>query len=230
MILDRLFNWVEENLPELMESMNPPATEQEIIDAEAILSVSFPESVKQLYLRHNGQKDRSAELLNGERVNEDNVHLWRIIPGLFYGLEFMSLQEVVEQWQSWASVREGHDVSPEEMNVLSSSSKPGYVKPVYANSKWIPLTSGSDHLGLDYDPDSKGTIGQVINFGRDEDVKHVIADSFEEFLKWYVEQLDGGNFHIKNWEGSGSLNFTTMRLSYKLRVNAGVMTQESPCS
>nr|WP_315595326.1 SMI1/KNR4 family protein [uncultured Cupriavidus sp.] len=65
----------------------------------------------------------------------------------------------------------------------------------------IPLTTdGGNHVGLDYDPDTNGTIGQVITFGRDEDTKRVIANSFEHFVsllisavataRWNGEYLD----------------------------------------
>lgn len=91
--------------------------------------------------------------------------------------------------------------SPKEMNVLSSSNRPGFVKPVYANRNWIPLTAGSDHL--DFDPGPNGTVGQVINFGRDEDEKDVIASSFGDFLQWYVKELESGNYRIEEWQGSG---------------------------
>jgi len=142
-------------------------------------------------------------LLKGEPPNEDNIHLWRVIPGLFYGLQFSPLQTVVSEWEFWTSCLDDPHISAEQMNALSSSSKPGFVKPVYFNRKWIPLTGGSDHLALDFDPGPNGKLGQVINFGRDEDVKYVIANSFDDFLDWYVNQLESGNFVIKEWTGSG---------------------------
>jgi len=203
--IDKLFEWVEHHLPEVIEYLNPPARSSEIEAAEALLSVKFPEELRALYLRHNGQnEERASALPNGEQLNETNIHLLKVIPGLFYGLEFLPLDKMVSQWESWASHLEGRDISTDEMNELSSSYRAGFVKPVYINTKWIPLTSGSDHLGLDFDPGPKGTMGQVINFGRDEDVKYVIATSFGEFLDWYVKQLEAGNYIIEEWDGSGT--------------------------
>ena len=169
------------------------------------MSVTFPEELRELYLRHNGQNEELASaLLNGEQLNETNIHLLQVIPGLFYGLDFLPLKKMISEWESWASYLEGLDISPDDMNEFSRSHRPGFVKPVYINTKWIPVTSGPDHLGLDFDPGPKGTMCQVINYGRDEDVKYVIASSFGEFLDWYVEQLEAGNYLIEEWQGSGT--------------------------
>ncbi|MFJ9499072.1 SMI1/KNR4 family protein [Brevibacillus centrosporus] len=45
------------------------------------------------------------------------------------------------------------------------------------NRYWLPISKdwGGNHLGLDLDPDEQGRMGQVINFGRDEEVKYVVA-------------------------------------------------------
>ncbi len=55
----------------------------------------------------------------------------------------------------------------------------GAVDPAYINPRWIPLTADGSggHIGIDFDPWPGGRIGQVILFGRDEDVKAVLAES-----------------------------------------------------
>lgn len=87
----------------------------------------------------------------------------------------------------------------------------GMVREMYANKKWIPFAYdwGGNFLGLDYDPDESGTCGQVINFGRDEDVKYVLAASFTEFIDWYVKQLESGNFRIEPRENNERRSFNT---------------------
>jgi hypothetical protein len=54
---------------------------------------------------------------------------------------------------------------------------------------------------LDFDPEINGTIGQIINFGREEEEKTVLANSFEEFIDWYIQELDRGNYLIKEVDG-----------------------------
>lgn len=79
----------------------------------------------------------------------------------------------------------------------------GAVDPAYTNPKWIPLTAdgSSNHIGVDFDPWPSGRIGQVILFGRDEDVKVVLAESLGQFLAWIADLLEGGNFLLGPGEG-----------------------------
>jgi cell wall assembly regulator SMI1 len=73
------------------------------------------------------------------------------------------------------------------------------VDPAYTNPAWIPLTGdgSSGHIGLDFDPWPGGRVGQIILFGRDEDVKVVLAQSLGQFLGWIATLLESGNFRLK---------------------------------
>jgi cell wall assembly regulator SMI1 len=46
-------------------------------------------------------------------------------------------------------------------------------------------------LGIDLAPDVRGNVGQVINFGRDEEHK-VAAQSLEAFIEWFIDELGAG--------------------------------------
>ncbi|RWO03084.1 MAG: hypothetical protein EOS06_01975 [Mesorhizobium sp.] len=52
-------------------------------------------------------------------------------------------------------------------------------------------------MGLDFDPWRSGRVGQVILFGRDEDVKAVLAESLGKFLEWIAGLLESGNFRLE---------------------------------
>jgi cell wall assembly regulator SMI1 len=73
------------------------------------------------------------------------------------------------------------------------------VDPAYTNPAWIPLTNdgSSGNIGLAFDPWPGGRVGQVILFGRDEDVKVVLAQSLGKFLDWIAGLLESGNFRLK---------------------------------
>jgi cell wall assembly regulator SMI1 len=60
-----------------------------------------------------------------------------------------------------------------------------------AVSRW-----DGNHIGLDFDPDTLGTVGQVIRFGRDEDEKVFVAPTFGEFLDQLVSAL-----RASGWDG-----------------------------
>jgi len=90
-----------------------------------------------------------------------------------------------------------------------SSKELDKVKCEYANTKWLPLIGdwSGNFIGLDFDPDSKGSKGQVINFGRDEEEKYVFADSLEEFLLLLEKLLENPRVTVRD-DGNYSYNNT----------------------
>ena len=73
----------------------------------------------------------------------------------------------------------------------------------YTCRGWIPLCSQeSNHLGIDLAPGPTGVVGQVINFGRDEDAaKYVLATSWAQFLEDYADELENDNFVLQGESG-----------------------------
>ncbi|HSU15007.1 SMI1/KNR4 family protein [Longimicrobium sp.] len=149
-------------------NLNAGASPGRIRELETDLRVELPDSVRQFLAVHDGQGPG---------------------PGLVFGLEFLSIDGIRQNW----SVLDEAEI--EEMNSTlagdMSSWPEGFVKPLYWNRRWIPLTHdfGGNHIGIDLDPDVRGTVGQVIVFGRDEDEKMVIAPSFDAFLTLFIHQL-----------------------------------------
>ena len=78
-----------------------------------------------------------------------------------------------------------------------TSTPPDVIKKKYFHIKWIPLISdfGGNYIGIDLDPDTQGTKGQVILFGRDDEDMVLLAHSWDEFLDWNLELIktDGDN-------------------------------------
>ncbi|MDZ5601839.1 SMI1/KNR4 family protein [Pseudomonas sp. RP23018S] len=192
--IERLQHWLEAHLPDLREDLSPGCSEAALDAFEALIGRPLPECLKALYRTHDGQ---------GCEVNT----------GPFFGLTFLSLAQARAHWQSWNDIIDAW--TPEdrdEASAFSRSATPGAIKPLYANRYWIPFAYdyGGNYLGVDLDPDTQGTVGQVINFGRDEDEKYVLADSFGAFLTWLVEQLEGGQFVLREEDDGGmSLNTRT---------------------
>jgi cell wall assembly regulator SMI1 len=74
---------------------------------------------------------------------------------------------------------------------------------------WVPFADdgGGNFLGLDLAPDEDGTAGQVIVYGREEDVKYVLAPSFGAYLYHVAKELKRGNFVLEEEEpGEWALN------------------------
>lgn len=85
-------------------------------------------------------------------------------------------------------------------NQLPLTSTPeGAIKRKYFHIKWIPIISdgGGNYIGIDLDPDEKGTKGQVIIFGRDEEDMLVLSNSWSEFLDFNLEIIKNGGKELK---------------------------------
>jgi cell wall assembly regulator SMI1 len=174
-------------LPELVHDLRPGLPESQWQSLEAHLGVSLPTSLKEFYAVHNGQEAKA-------------------VGGFFFGLEFLPFAEIVTQWEGWQSIikLETPESLVEDYCFDCRSITHEAIKVTYANSLWIPFAHdwGGNHLGIDLDPDVKGTVGQVINFGRDEEHKVVVAKSFEAFITWFVRELETENYVTEKKEKS----------------------------
>lgn len=78
---------------------------------------------------------------------------------------------------------------------------PGAIHDTYAHDMWIPLvTDGVGNcIGIDLSPppNGPGVLGQVILFGREFDTKYQVAKTWGDFLLIFANDLENGNFHVK---------------------------------
>jgi cell wall assembly regulator SMI1 len=173
---ERIEAWLAAHAPHLLRDLRKGAAPPTLAKLEAQIQRGLPEAVRAFYAIHDGQKSECPE-------------------GLFYSLQFMPLARVLKAQRLWAELVDMND----ELAHAMSSSPSGYIKPVYANPLWIPFADdqSGNHLGIDLDPDVDGQEGQVIAFGRDENRKRLVAQSFEAFIDIFIGQLEGGNFVIR---------------------------------
>lgn len=170
---DRLHRWYAEHLPVVMETWNPPASEEQIADFERRIGRPLPEEVKASYRIHDGQRQR---------------------PGALYGLALHSLDEILEHWEQARTF--GMDEVFEKG--VHSSQPEGAVQLVTLHPGWLPLTydGGGNHLAIDLAPGPKGTVGQIILYGPDDEDRHVAAASWGSFLGILADELEAGNFRF----------------------------------
>lgn len=187
---ERIFAWATIHLPELAASLRSGTSTQQLDEAEALLGRKLPTELRELYLLADGQTDDG--------------------PGLFFGLPFIPLDRLTSERKSWDEVADqGRDdgISSEFL----SSDPAGAIQLRYAHRGWLPVSHdwGGNHIGVDIEPGPSGTLGQVINFGRDEDAMYVMANSLSAFLGWLADSLAAGNFRIeRNPEGeTGGVEF-----------------------
>jgi cell wall assembly regulator SMI1 len=174
----RLKRWSAAHLPP-MGGDAPPASVEEIQRFESAIGAKLPKDVRDSYRVYNGQCAGS---------------------GIVYGLAVDPLRDVLGNWHSWVDGYEqnAEDGSAASMDETCSSFPDGFVRPVYFDRGWIPLTydSGGNHIGVDLNPGPKGTRGQVIVFGRDDEFHTVLALSWGQFLTDLADELEAGNFRL----------------------------------
>lgn len=170
--------WLKQNLPQYAIYLNKPADELDFKMLQKEIDLELPNDLKQIYLINNGDHTNKIK---------QQVHM-----GCFLGFEFLSIERIIEEFKSWDDIRK-----MDWSDFYGSSTPKGAIKINYVNSKWLPILKdgASNYIGIDYDPDLKGKIGQVINFGRDEDHKFVIANSFTEFMKIIINEKKVGSLN-----------------------------------
>ena len=177
-LLARLDAWYEDHLPADRYVFNPPATDADIDEFERAVSLKMPSAYRQLYRWHDGE----------------DADRW----GHIYGLPLLSLRQAEFQWRAWNQVLA--DFGGDRYEIRGGAWPRGAVDPAYINPRWIPLTNdgSGNHIGLDFDAWPAGRLGQVILYGRDEDVKAVLAESLGKFLEWILGLLESGNFTLES--------------------------------
>src|SRR5690349_20028435 len=113
-IWNRMEAWLETNASQVRRGLNPPATQTQIAQAEAILGISFPQDIRDTFLIHNGQASDNPWLLDG----------W----------EFMSVERIVDEWKVWKDLLDGGD-----FDGITTVSE-GHTVTDWWIPLWIPLT------------------------------------------------------------------------------------------
>ena len=178
--------------------LNPPATQQAISEAEQEMGLSLPDDWRLLYMRHDGESG----------------HL-----GLFLGLPWLPLKDVVAQWKNWKSLEDDYSEEGNHFSLPWAAIQERYINP-----GWVPLSHdwGGNHLGVDMAPGPRGQVGQIINFGRDEDLKVVLAWNTQDLFRFLSEEIGSDRCRLEepgepmSWCDGASLPGEMTRMSLPL--------------
>lgn len=184
----RVLQWMDTVLPALRANLNPPADDAAIDLAQASCGAVFPDDLRALYRIADGEV---GDL------------------GFFFGLPFLPLSRLVDEWLGWRDVAKDVAEMDENNEGFYTSVPPGAIADRYTCAGWIAISHdhGGNHLGIDLAPGPCGRAGQVINFGADEDEKFVIAPSLAAFLNWYADNLESGNYRLSGLPGDEAFDF-----------------------
>lgn len=177
-VWNRIEAWLGANAPEVLRGLNPPATQDQIANAEKALGVSFPPDVVKSFLIHNGQASNTPWLLDG----------W----------EFMSLERIIDEWTVWKGLLDGGDFKDTE------SESDGHTVTDWWNPRWIPLTydGAGDHHCLDLNPGPGGNSGQIIIMWHDEGARPLIAPSYRQWLTNLARGFEAGQYELSEEYGA----------------------------
>jgi cell wall assembly regulator SMI1 len=177
---------VKKKYPAAAAHLNEKAGAGDIETLEQRFGHTLPQAFRDLYEINNGEKESS--------------------PGVIFGIRFLPIHAIIDELNEWQEVIRG---GLDDQNEFCTSKPKGAIQCVYANKNWLPLfsDSGGNHIGLDFDPAAKGTIGQVINFGRDEEGKHVLAKDLATFITQLSKLVDS---KVVQEEGDGGFSVNEM--------------------
>lgn len=161
--VSRFFSRLARVAPSIHASLRPGASDAGLWQLEMTLGRKLPEDVKALLRLADGQQPDA-------------------VPAI-YGLELLSAAAIAAEWKQWRAVRDEGNL--EELDEPQEVLKRGTIQARYTVAGWIPLfrfPGRSDYLGVDLEPGPKGRVGQLINFGRDQEEKYVAAPDLESWF------------------------------------------------
>ncbi|MBN9415027.1 MAG: SMI1/KNR4 family protein [Candidatus Eremiobacteraeota bacterium] len=146
--------------------LRPGASQAALEAAEKALGQQLPEEWREFYRLHDGESDDS--------------------PGIFFGMGWLSLEEMVRNWRTWMDLLPEYQEEGQHYSV-----PPGAIQEHYIDRGWIPIAHdfGGNHLGIDLNPGPQGQPGQIINFGRDQEIKRVICKSPADLWRFVDENF-----------------------------------------
>ncbi|KAG4302085.1 hypothetical protein PCANB_001633 [Pneumocystis canis] len=189
----RIDRWAQIHYPELYDQLSYGATIADVDELEHELGYPLPRDVRESFFIHDGQE-------RGGRPT-----------GIVFGITLLDCEELLEEYHLWKRVA----INLSRMKLPDPFSRnkklfkrqgscpEGAVHSVYAHPGWIPLGKDfeGNNIGVDLAPGPTGRWGQVILFGRDQDIKYVIAQSWASFLSMLADDFEKGDWTIDDTTG-----------------------------
>lgn len=155
------------------------ATEEELSNFEAQFQIRLPEDFKTVYRYKNGSGYMSL--------------IWPQ-KGFYRGYRLLSLKEIRELKSFFQNENCKMTEFPSVIDEKQLQQLDERIKPYLFCERWFPFAeyAGSIYLMLDYDPNEKGEIGQIICYVHDPDFIYYISPNITEILKLteiFIEDL-----------------------------------------
>lgn len=183
---EKIVGWGNRNAPEMLEDLNPGASEEQITALEAELGQPIPTDFRKSLLIHNGESDG-----------------WPCKVFADYGA-YLGTESILENWkqrkQIAADIEDYGDEMPDQEQQIRDGIiiVEGPVRPKLFLSEWIPImdSNGDVFWALDMNPAEGGTPGQIIEVDLEGCSWIVVTDSFGSFIRNYAKELEAGAYRV----------------------------------
>ena len=188
----RIEKWLNDNASKILkQSLQDPATSDEMFELEQTIGKNIPDDFKALYLWHNGLSD------------DENFG------SLFFGIDFFPIDRIISDY---IDKKENYSTEAFPLDKSDPEIDPSNIY----NNNWIKFAFDGSHTGLylDLSPSTNGTYGQIIFIDDEYSAGILVAKSATTLIANFAEDLtknleDGNHYlatdpkiDIVNWEMS----------------------------
>jgi len=154
--------------PEVLEDLNPPATDAQIRELERTIGIQLPADFIKCLKIHDGQAGKAK---------------W-----LFDGHEFLSSEKILMEWAVWVDLLVDGEFDDRAANVDEEITTKWWCK------GWVPFSSNGvgDHYCLDLEPTILGNSGQVIQVIHDMPTRALKSSDFGSWFENFLSNKTGG--------------------------------------
>jgi len=166
----RIEKYLNKEAPSLLETLNPPASEEKLFEFKMSMPFELPEELIELYRIHEGVSFPS-------------------IASFAYGLSFYDLERLTYNQAFYQKASSG--VDPEFCDIG--------IKKEWLNSPLrVPLGDDGSRctICVDLDPSEEGVIGQIVLFDGDFLVALKLANSISEMYYEFANDLENGRYFL----------------------------------
>jgi molybdopterin molybdotransferase len=163
--------WLQKNINTIYLDLLNGAKEKDVLSFEKKTRLKLPDAFKSSLHIHDGQGGEAASLFGG----------WQLL----------SLKHILGEWQLMKRLFD-------EGKLNAPAKSPPTIKPVWWNTKWIPIAANNlgDLICIDLDPTDKGIVGQIIMFQHMDEQRKLLSNGFEQWLKQYLNDFSSGKFVV----------------------------------
>ena len=172
-VLIGLNSVLSEEYPDIYQSLNRPASQDELAKLESIIGFNLPEDFKTLYFEFNGQNNLQNPMFE-------------------YGYALMEIDVIISNWKV---MKELYDSDTESRTVYGISGK---IMETWWQPAWVPIAElgNGDFICIDMSPGKLGTQGQIIEFINDDSERNFLGKSLKDYVGQLESNLSSGKLSL----------------------------------